>query len=250
MDWGRPFTSAIDAAANLWRSSGWQSWLKRIVATILILLVPAPILLLLIFRFLPVPATPQMVFTLLSGDPVHYQWREAWAISPALGKAVIGAEDQNFCRHHGFDWKSIDQAIKAHEHHPRKRLRGASTISQQSARSLFLVPMRSWVRKGLEAYLTVLMEFLWPKQRILTAYLNLVDWGHGNFGAEAAARSYFGKSASALTRSESARLAAILPNPNDWHAVHPGPYVMRRTRLLASRTHEVTRDDLDICIHP
>ena len=248
MDWGRPLRAAEKFAKRLWRGKGWLAWVRRIAVIVFILLVPAPILSLLLFRFVPVPFTPQIAIVFLSGDPVRYAWRDAGAISRTLGKAVIAAEDQNFCHHHGFDWKSIDKAIEAHERHPRKRLRGASTISQQAARSLFLMPARSWVRKGLEAYLTVLMEFLWPKQRILTAYLNLVDWGHGNFGAEAAAESYFGKPAAALTAKEAARLAAILPNPDDWHAVRPGPYVKRRTGILLARAHTVTRDDLDVCV--
>ena len=223
-------------------------WLKRIAWTAFILLVPAPILLLLLFRFVPVPGTPQMVIGLLSGDWVRYSWRENEDISPYLARAVIGAEDQKFCRHHGFDWGSIDQAIKSHDRHPKKRLRGASTLSQQAARSLFLVPWRSWVRKGLEAYLTVLIEALWPKERILTAYLNLVDWGHANFGAEAAARSYFHKSAADLSMRQAARLAAILPDPDDWHAVRPGPYVTWRAGQLVSRMRQVSRDGLDSCI--
>jgi monofunctional biosynthetic peptidoglycan transglycosylase len=180
--------------------------------------------------------------------PVNYHWREFEEISPALPRAVIGSEDQDFCHHNGFDWRAIDQAWRSHERHPRRRLRGASTISQQTARTIFLLPVRSWVRKGVEAYLTVLLEALWPKKRILTAYLNLVDWGSGNYGAEAAARAYFGKPASALNASEAARLAAVLPDPDIWHAARPGPYVRGRTETLQSRSTEVRRDDLDSCV--
>jgi monofunctional glycosyltransferase len=224
------------------------TWLRRIALGFIVLFVPLPILLLLLFRIMPVPFTPQMVIGFLSGDDVRYQWRDASSISPYLFKAVIGGEDEKFCRHHGFDWQSIDQAIKSHERHPKKRLRGASTLSQQAARSLFLVPWRSWVRKGIEAYLTVAMELLWPKRRIITAYVNLVDWGHGYFGAEAAALGYFHKDASALTARQAARLAAILPDPDGWRAVHPGPYVTWRTGDLMGRIRVVTRDRLDACI--
>jgi monofunctional biosynthetic peptidoglycan transglycosylase len=227
-----------------------RRWLRRIVIALLVLLIPVPIILLLLFRFVPVPGTPQMVIGLSSGDAVDYRWRDASEISPYLFKAVIGGEDEKFCRHHGFDWGSIDQALKSHGRHPKKRLRGASTLSQQAARSLFLVPWRSWIRKGAEAYLTVLMEGLWPKRRIITAYLNLVDWGHGYFGAEAAAQRYFHKSASALTARQAARLAAVLPNPDDWHAVRPGPYVAWRTGDLLGRIRVVTRDRLDACVRP
>ena len=227
---------------------GRKHWGLRLLVALFVFALPAPVMLLLLFRFVPVPGTPQMLLSLVEGKGAHYAWRGADEISPLLGRAVIGSEDQNFCRHHGFDWKSIDQAVKAHERHPRHRMRGASTISQQTARSLFLIPVRSWVRKGVEAYLTVLMEALWPKKRILTAYLNLVDWGHGNFGAEAAAQAYFHRPASALTIAQATRLAAILPDPDVWKAAHPGPYVARRAHTLVARGDDVVRDGLDFCV--
>lgn len=223
-------------------------WLRRLIAIVFFFLLPAPVLLLLVFRFAPIPGTPEMLLKLVTLNPVHYSWREFDAISPNLARAVIGSEDQNFCFHDGFDWKEIQGALRSHERRPLRRLRGASTISQQTARTLFLLPVRSWVRKGVEAYLTVLVEALWPKRRILTAYLNLVDWGHGNYGAEAAAENYFHRPASALTGIEAARLAAVLPNPDEWRAVNPGPYVDDRTGTLEARAHEVTRDDLDACV--
>ena len=233
----------------LWFGDGTRApWARRIAMGVFFFLVPAPIFLILLFRFLPVPVTPQIIIGVLSGDDVHYRWVGAGEISPFLGRAVIGAEDQKFCQHNGFDWQSIDKVIKTHERHPRRRLRGASTISQQTARTVFLLPTRSWVRKGMEAYITVLMEALWPKRRILTAYLNLVDWGHGNFGAEAAAQSYFHKSAASLSTNEAARLAAILPNPDGWRAVAPGPYVASRTGSLVARIWQVQRDGLDYCV--
>lgn len=210
------------------------------------LLVPAPVLLLLLFRFVPLPGTPQMLWSLAEGKGAHYAWTSR--ITPILGRTVIGSEDQNFCSHHGFDWDQIDKAVAAHERHPRQRLRGASTISQQTARTLFLGYRGGWVRKGAEAYLTVLLEALWPKKRILEAYLNLVDWGHGNFGAEAAARAYFHTSAAALTRSQAARLAAVLPDPDKWSAAAPGPYVAGRTGVLLGHASVVVRDGLDFCV--
>jgi monofunctional biosynthetic peptidoglycan transglycosylase len=216
------------------------------VAIVFFLALPAPVLLLLVFRFVPIPGTPEMLVSLIGGKGLHYAWNGD--IAPVLGRAVIGAEDQNFCSHNGFDWKGIDKAMEEHKRHPNKPLRGASTISQQTARTLFLVPMRSWIRKGLEAYLTVMVEALWPKKRILEAYLNLVDWGHGNFGAEAAAENYFGVDASSLSGEQAARLAAILPNPNKWKAVHPGRYVARRAQTLAARSGQVTRDGLNFCV--
>ncbi len=184
----------------------------------------------------------------MTGEPVHYSWRSYDEIPPALPRAVIGAEDQNFCSHNGFDWKGIDKAVEEHRRHPNKPLRGASTISQQTARTLFLVSTRSWIRKGMEAYLTVLIEALWPKKRILTAYLNLVDWGHGNYGAEAAAQAYFHKSASALSRVEAARLAAVLPNPDHWRADRPGRYVAGRSAHLRGQETSVADNGLDWCV--
>jgi monofunctional biosynthetic peptidoglycan transglycosylase len=223
-----------------------HGWLWRIGLGAFVLLVAAPVLLLLVFRFVPVPATPEMLISVLAGKGAHHEWVDN--ISPRLERAVIAAEDQNFCRHNGFDWAAIDKAVQEHRRHPHKRIRGASTISQQTARTLFLVPMRSWVRKGLETYLTVLIEALWPKKRILVAYLNLVDWGDGIFGAQAAARAYFGTDAADLTPAEAARLAAILPNPHKWRAVRPGRYVARRAATLQGRSAAVVRDGLNFCV--
>lgn len=248
--WFRRLFGKLGAAARwIWRGNGERTpWFRRILAVIFIFLVPLPILYLLIFRFVPVPGTPQMLLELATLQPVHYSWRSYDNISPNLARAVIGSEDQDFCTHHGFDWKDISDAIKEHERHPHKRLRGGSTISQQVARTLFLLPVRSWVRKGAEAYLTVLVEALWPKKRILTAYLNLVDWGHGNFGVEAASEAYFGVPASALSKAQAARLATVLPDPDKWRAGRPGPYVASRSVTVEDRAWEVTRDGLDWCV--
>ena len=227
----------------LWRGRG---WLWRFTALLFFVLVVAPVLLLLIFRYLPIPGTPDMLLSLIRGKGVSYAWSDD--ISPRLERAVIAAEDQNFCTHHGFDWAAINKAMEEHKRRPNRRIRGASTISQQTARTLFLVPMRSWIRKGLETYLTVLLEALWPKDRILHAYLNLVDWGDGIFGAEAAANAYFGTDAGSLTGAQAARLAAILPNPHKWKAARPGRYVARRAGLLQGRSAMVLRDGLNFCV--
>lgn len=250
MSWGDGrFESIGRFAHRYWYGNGERTpWIKRTLAVIFALLVPIPIFLILIFRFVPVPGTPQMLVSLVSGHGAHYAWRDSSSISPYLGRAVISSEDQRFCSHHGFDWKNINDAWRSHERHPKKPLRGASTISQQAARSLFLLPVRSWVRKGMEAYLTVLIEALWPKERILTAYLNVVDWGNGNFGAEAASEAYFHVPASALSRAQAARLAAILPDPTKWRAVQPGPYVTKRTATLGSQMRNVVSTGLDWCV--
>ena len=227
------------------RWSHW-GWVRRVLALAFFFLVPAPILTLLLFRFVPIPGTPQMLASLITGKGAHYEW--SGDISPRLERAVIGAEDQNFCTHHGFDFAAIQKALDEHKRNPNKPLRGASTISQQTARTLFLGYAGGWVRKGVETYLTVLLEALWPKKRILTAYLNTVDWGDGIFGAEAAAEDYFGTDAAALTGAEAARLAAILPNPHKWKAARPGRYVSRRAASLEARSSMVVRDGLNFCV--
>jgi monofunctional biosynthetic peptidoglycan transglycosylase len=220
--------------------------MKRTLALAFFFLVPAPILTLLFFRFVPIPGTPQMLASLLTGKGAHYAW--SGDISPRLERAVIGAEDQNFCSHHGFDFAAIQKAMDEHKRNPKKPLRGASTLSQQTARTLFLGYAGGWARKGVETYLTVLLEGLWPKKRILTAYLNTVDWGDGIFGAQAASEAYFGTDAAALTADEAARLAAILPNPHKWKAAHPGRYVARRAASLRDRSAAVARDNLNFCV--
>ncbi len=219
--------------------------LRRIFIILFILFVPLPLAYLALFRFVPVPVTPQMLGYMITQQEVHHSWRSIDSMSPALKHSVIGSEDQLFCTHHGFDVEDIELALKQHDDHPGKTLRGASTISQQVARTLFLAPIRSWVRKGAEAYLTVLVEFVWPKKRILEAYLNLVDWGHGNFGAEAASEAYFHTTSSRLSPAQAALLASVLPNPDKWRATKAPK--RRMSRALA-RTRDVTRDDLDWCL--
>lgn len=158
--------------------------------------------------------------------PVDYQWVPAEEIADVARKAVIASEDQKFHSHAGFDYEAIEKAYQQNQ--KRNRKRGASTISQQTAKNLFLWSGGGYVRKGIEAYLTLLIEWLWPKERILEVYLNIVELGPGMYGVEAASQKYFGKPASKLTPIEAARLAAVLPNPTRWSAEHPGPYVQKR----------------------
>lgn len=159
-----------------------------------------------------------------------YDWRDAAEISKQLPLALVAAEDQRFPEHHGFDFEAIEKA-RAHNAKGRK-VRGASTISQQLAKNLFLWRGRSWVRKGLEVWYTVLIETFWPKERILEVYANVIEYGDGVYGAQAAARRFFGKDASQLTVSEAARLAAVLPNPRKYSVAKPGPYVQRRSKAI------------------
>ena len=178
------------------------------------------------------------------GFRVAYDWRDFERISPHLPLALVASEDQNFARHHGFDLKAIERA-QAHNQKmveraerrgtPVRRLRGASTISQQVAKNLFLWQgggATRWLRKGLEAWYTGLIELLWPKRRILEVYANIAEFGDGIYGGQAAARSFFRKDAAKLSASEAARLAAVLPSPKRYSALRPGPYVQRRTRQV------------------
>jgi monofunctional biosynthetic peptidoglycan transglycosylase len=173
-------------------------------------------------------------------------WTPLEDISPALVRAAIAAEDGKFCDHDGFDWQAIQQAARRNAR--GQRVRGGSTISQQTAKNVFLTPSRNWLRKGLEAYFTVLIEALWPKRRIVEVYLNVVQFGPNVFGAEAAAEYYFHKPASQLTAFEAARLAAVLPDPEDWRVVGAGPYVAHRTGTIAARLRAVERDRSDACV--
>lgn len=197
------------------------------------------------YRFAPPPGTLLMAQRSLSGVDVTKNWTRLEDISPHLVTAVIAAEDTRFCLHDGIDFEAIDKALEEAER--GRRLRGASTISQQTAKNAFLWNGGGWLRKGGEAWMTVLIETFWPKRRIMEVYLNIAEWGDGHFGAEAAARARFGKSASDLTPYEAALLASVLPNPHKWRVDPPGPYVQKRVGTVRMRMNQVRRDRLDAC---
>jgi len=191
----------------------------------------------LLFRDLPPPATPLMLLRALDGAGIDKTWRPLSAISPNLVLAAMASEDGKFCSHDGFDWGAIQYAW---QHDQRSRmLLGASTISMQTAKNVFLWPDRSWPRKALEVYFTALIELAWSKQRIMEVYLNIVEWAPGVYGAEAAARHHFRKPASALSPGEAARLAAVLPNPRRWSASQPTGYILGRSAVIEARMPEV-----------
>ena len=176
----------------------------------------------------------------LAGDwgfRVAYDWRDRDEISSNLPVAVIASEDQRFAEHHGFDLEAIAKARRSNA--SGGKVRGASTISQQTAKNLFLWSGRSWIRKGVEAWYTLLLEALWPKARIIEVYVNIAEFGDGVYGAQAAARTYFGKDASRLAPAEAARLAAVLPSPKRYSAARPGPYVQRRTRAIQRQMRQI-----------
>jgi len=198
----------------------------------------------LVLRFVNPPFSAFMATRQLSawvhGDwsaGIAYDWRDLDRMAPSLPRALVAAEDQTFEVHNGFDFKAIE---KARLNNARgRKVRGASTISQQVAKNLFLWSGRSWVRKGIEAWYTVLIETFWPKQRILEMYANIAEFGDGVYGAQAASRSFFGKDASRLTPAESARLAAVLPSPKRYDARNPGPYVQRRSNGIQRQMHHL-----------
>jgi monofunctional biosynthetic peptidoglycan transglycosylase len=196
------------------------------------------VLLVVLYRAVPPPATPLMLLRRVEGYPIGKSWRPLERISPHLVRAVMAGEDARFCEHHGFDWDAIADAWRRYET-GRGRLHGASTISMQTAKNVFLWPGRDWPRKALEAYFTALIELAWGKRRIAEIYLNVVEWGPGIYGAEAAAEHYFHKPAAALTAEEAARLAAILPDPLEWSASRPNRYVAGRTATIRARMPDV-----------
>ncbi len=227
------------------------NWFLRIVAAGVVVGIILPILWVLIYGIVEAPGTILMAQRAGQGESIAHRTLPLSRISPHLVRAVIAAEDARFCEHHGFDVEAIEKAVKYNQR-ARKRgsgkRRGASTISQQTAKNLFLWPQRSWARKGLEVYFTFLIETIWPKRRIMEAYLNAAEWGDGAFGAEAAARARFGKSAAGLTAAEASRLAAVLPSPNKWSPVSPGPYVRGRARAIQARANVVRGSGLASCV--
>ena len=192
-------------------------------AAVLVLITVA---LMLLLRWIAPPTSAFMLRQRLVGTPIDYRWVPLNRISPDAALAVIASEDQNFFNHWGLDLDAITHAIQENE--SRSRPRGASTISQQVAKNLFLWPGRSYLRKGIEVYFTLLMELVWSKQRILEVYLNIIELGHGVFGVEAAAHRFFGTSADRLSKVQAATLAAVLPSPKRMSAGQPSYYVRYR----------------------
>lgn len=212
----------------------WRPWLRRVLLVLLL----GPPLLILLFRFVPVPATPLMLIRAVQG----YGWSRDWvpyeSIDLALARSVIAAEDNLFCTQRlGFDFGQLQGQVEAAL--DGERPRGASTITMQVAKNLFLWPGRDPVRKVLEAWLTPQIALLWPKRRVLEVYLNIVEFGPGIYGAEAASQSTFRRPAARLTDAQAARLAVVLPNPLEWSASEPGPYVQRRAETIRRRVGQL-----------
>ena len=192
----------------------------------------------ILFRFIPIPITPLMIIRCVEQKiegknlKLSKDWTSLDEISAVMPLAVMAAEDQNFEEHFGFDLEAIRKAEQYNETHKGKRLKGASTITQQTAKNLFLWPSRSWIRKGFEVYFTFLIEIFWSKKRIMEVYLNIIETGDGIYGVEAASKNYFHKPSSKLNIYEAARIAAILPDPRNWNPVHPSSRVERKAQRI------------------
>ncbi len=226
------------------RAGGWRRWLLHALWALPLLAVTATSLQVLLLRVVDPPTSAFMLeraWQAFRAGDVDFELRYAWvdwdALSPYLPVALVAAEDQNFPTHSGFDLEAIDQALASNAR--GGRMRGASTISQQVAKNMFLWGGRSWLRKGIEAWYTLLIEAFWSKQRILEVYANIAEFGDGIYGAEAAAQAFFAKPAQRLTAQESARLAAVLPSPKRYSVRSPSPYVQRRAAWIAQQARNL-----------
>ncbi|MCX7863810.1 MAG: monofunctional biosynthetic peptidoglycan transglycosylase [Novosphingobium sp.] len=219
----------------------------RFITRIILWFLALSIGLALLYRFVPVPLTITMV---LDENGFTRDWTPLSRIDRNLVAAVIAAEDSKFCTHNGFDHEAIEKAIERNA--AGRRLRGGSTISQQVAKNVFLWQGSGWdrwLRKGLEAWFTVLIETLWTKRRIMEVYLNVAETGIGTYGAEAGAQRYFGKPAARLSRSEAARMAAALPSPKTRAVISPRGFTARYGNTIAARIQVVRREGLDACVY-
>lgn len=220
--------------------------LRNIALALFIVLVAGPVVTVILYRFIPPPVTPLMVIRAVEGRGLDHRWRSIDKVAPALPRALIAAEDAKFCDHRGFDFDALQKAYENNE--SGRKIRGGSTISQQTAKNVFLWPGRSYVRKGLEAWFTVLIETFWGKKRIMEVYLNSIEYGSGIYGAEAASQRYFGVGADRLTQAQASRLAAILPSPLKWKVIKPGKYVAKRSKKIGKASGAVRRDGLADCV--
>ena len=224
---------------------------RRPWLTLFLLIAAFPFVQVAVLRFVPPPPTILMIEQAIKGKGLDYRWRSLDNLSPYLVTAAIAAEDARFCLHNGLDFDAIQKAMKANEKAEARgssKVRGGSTITQQTAKNVFLWPGRSYVRKGFEAGYTILIEFGWGKKRIMEVYLNVAEFAPGVYGAEAASRHWFGKSAKNLSRAEAARLIAVLPSPRRYNAASPGPYVQRRTARIQANANQVRVQGLNQCV--
>jgi monofunctional biosynthetic peptidoglycan transglycosylase len=218
-------------------------WIVRIILAFIVI----SVLWVLAYRFISPPITPNMAIDLVSGRGATRDWMPITQIDRDMVRAAIAAEDDKFCTHNGFDWDAIQDAAKRNA--SGGRIRGGSTISQQTAKNAFLWNGGGYARKGVEAWLTFLMEHMYPKRRIMELYLNVAETGIGTYGVNAGSQRYFGHDASAMTTTEAARIAAILPLPKKRGAIAPKGFTRRYGNTIAARIGTVARDGLDSCVY-
>ena len=222
------------------------SFIKKTIKWIVVAFFASTILSVVVLRWVPVYFTPLMFIRLAQQKAnhqeltLHHHWVPIEEISPSLSTAVMASEDAHFLEHHGFDFKAIEQAAMRNIKNPHKSKHGASTISQQTAKNVFLWPGRSWIRKGFEVYFTVMIELCWSKQRIMEVYLNSIEMGDGIYGADAVAEWHFGTTASELSKRQCALIAASLPNPRRFNSANPSSYMKRRQQRILHEMRFVT----------
>ena len=236
-------TSSIPAFKRKRKGRGFFGWLIRIVIGLILF----SILWVLAYRFVPPPVTATMLGDLFAGRGINKDWMSLDEMDRDMVRAAIGAEDGKFCQHHGFDWDAIQDAAKRNA--SGGRIRGGSTISQQAAKNAFLWQGGGYARKAAEAYFTFLIENLWGKRRIMEVYLNVAETGIGTYGANAGSQRYFGHDASAMSATEAARIAAVLPLPKKRGAIAPKGFTRRYGNTITARIGQVRRDGLDACIY-
>ena len=221
--------------------------IKKTLKWIVVAFFASTILSVVALRFFPVVVTPLMLIRcyeqLKAGEDMKlsHDWEPLTNISEYLPIAVMASEDAKFLDHHGFDYEAIEHAAKRNRQHPEKRKLGASTISQQTAKNVFLWPGRSWVRKGFEVYFTALIELMWPKERIMEVYLNSIEMGNGIYGAQAVAEEHFNTDAKDLTKAQCALIAATLPNPRKFSSKNPSAYMLKRQKRILREMKYVER---------
>ena len=221
--------------------------IKKTLKWIVVAFFASTILSVVALRFMPVVVTPLMLIRcyeqVKAGEELKlsHDWEPLTNISKDLPIAVMASEDAKFLEHHGFDYQAIEHAAKRNRQHPEKRKLGASTISQQTAKNVFLWPGRSWVRKGFEVYFTALIELMWPKERIMEVYLNSIEMGNGIYGAQAVAEEHFNTDAKDLTKAQCALIAATLPNPRKFSSKNPSAYMLKRQKRILREMKYVER---------
>ena len=214
---------------------------KKILMAVLILFLLLVFTIVFLFRFIPIPTTPYMISETSNHGSISYSWINLKDMSESIPLSVVAAEDANFCNHWGFDLVAIRSVIE------QGSKRGASTISQQVVKNLFLWPQRSWIRKILEAILTPIIEFSWSKKRILEVYLNVAEFDRGIFGIEQASKQLFGVSSSKLSLQQAALLAAVLPNPKQRSVIEPSKFIQKRALSIADGAATIMKDDRSDC---